>query len=68
MKQFPESNHNTVKEGITFTLSLGSRALKNQTNVHSNLKKYVDQIDTRTYHYYTIDEKNLSRLSIYKRN
>ena len=44
-----------MSEGIPFPLSLGSTAIKWQTQYLDELPKYVDKMNTRTYNDYTID-------------
>ena len=53
-KEFPESNQNVLKEGINFPLSYISRAIK-WKNI-DELQTYVNQIDTRMHHEFTIDK------------
>ena len=55
IKKLTELYHNSLKEGITFLLSLGSRVIEWRKYI-DELQKYVNQIDTRRYHDYTIDE------------
>ena len=59
IKNSPGLNHNFVKEDITFPLLYSSRAIKWRKQYVNGLQIYVVQIDTITYHEFTID-KNIS--------
>ena len=56
-----------MSEGIPFPLSLGSTAIKWQTQYLDELPKYVDKMNTRTYNDYTIDGIYLCDYFIYTR-
>ena len=61
INKFPELNHNFVKECIVFPIIYNSRAIK-WRKCFDELQTYVDQIDTKTYHDFTIDLKTWLRL------
>ena len=64
IKFFPQMNQNFVRQGITFTLLYSSRDIKWRTKYLHELQTYVDQIDTRIYHDFTID-KDFSRHTVF---
>ena len=63
---FPELNRDILKEGNTFPLSSSSRAFNWGKIILTSLNTYVNQIDTRTYHGYTITENILVKTVHFK--
>ena len=54
ISQFPGLNLDILKEGIILPLSYSVRSCNKSNSVLNSLQKFVNQIDTRTYHDYTI--------------
>ena len=52
IKKFPKSTHTFLREGITLPLSYSSIVIKRI--FFYELKTYMDIIDTRSYHEFTI--------------
>ena len=60
INNFPGLNQKFVTEDITFPLLYSSSSIKFQKQYIDRLKIYMDKIDTRTYHEFTVDKRYLS--------